>query len=232
MIIDYYFLIYFFYFNFQIWDLRKLTHVHCYKLEKPASSLDISERGLVGIGMGRNIQVLRHAFINPMDVTYLNHEIRTPNAALSAGAGATAATKALLSKVSITNVEFRPLEDVLCAGHSHGVSAIIVPGSGEPNFDSYENNPFINARQRREAEVQNLLNKLSPDMIGLDNTLIGTVEKDQKTLQNDHNQLFYGANKEEAEKKVSSYYFHLIFATLIYLFYSLFLGKEPQERQK
>lgn len=157
---------------------------------------------MIAVGMGRKIQVLKHAFTNPMDVTYLSHEIRTPNAALSSGGGATAATRALQSKVSIANVQFRPLEDVLCAGHSHGVSAIIVPGSGEPNFDSFENNPFMTARQRREGEVQNLLNKLSPDLIGLDTSFVGTVEKDEKTLRVEHQQLFNSANQNETEKKV------------------------------
>jgi hypothetical protein len=40
-------------------------------------------------------------------------------------------------------------------------------GSGEPNFDSFEVNPFMNPKQRREAEIQSLLQKLAPDMIGL-----------------------------------------------------------------
>lgn len=66
--------------------------------------------------MGRSVQVLRNAFTQARDVTYLTHSIRTPNAALSSGAGAAAATKALLSSVKVHSVKFRPLEDVLCAG--------------------------------------------------------------------------------------------------------------------
>jgi U3 small nucleolar RNA-associated protein 7 len=151
----------------KVWDLRMYTNLHVYKMEKPVSSLDISEKGLIGIGMGRKIQILRNAFTQPMDVTYLNHEIRTPNASLCSGAGATASAKALLSNVSINSVRFRPLEDVLCAAHSHGLTTMIVPGSGEPNYDSFENDPFMTLKQRREAEVQSLLNKLSFEMIGL-----------------------------------------------------------------
>jgi len=99
-----------------VWDLRKFTSLQSYKLDHPAVSLDISERGLIGIGMGRSVQVLRNAFTQARDVTYLTHSIRTPNAALSSGAGAAAATKALLSSVKVHEVKFRPLEDVLCAG--------------------------------------------------------------------------------------------------------------------
>jgi hypothetical protein len=132
--------------------------------------------------MGREAQVLRNAFTNPMDVTYLSHEIRTPNRALSGGAGAVANSKALLSSVAVSSVQFRPLEDVLCIGHSHGLTTMIVPGAGEPNFDSFENNPFQNKTQRREAEVQGLLAKLSHDMIGLDSAFVGSVEKDRESL--------------------------------------------------
>lgn len=100
-----------------MWDLRKFTSLQSYKLDQPAVSLDISDRGLIGIGMGRSVQVLRNAFTQARDVTYLTHSIRTPNAALSSGASATAATKSLLSSVKVRNVAFRPLEDVLCAGN-------------------------------------------------------------------------------------------------------------------
>lgn len=151
----------------KVWDVRKFSYLHSFKLEKPATAIDISERGCVAVATGRKVQILRNAFDRPYDVTYLNHEIRTPNQALSHGGGVTAATKALKSNVSISSLKFRPLEDVLCVGHSHGITSIIVPGSGEPNFDSYENNPFLTTKQRREAEVQNLLNKLPSEMIVL-----------------------------------------------------------------
>ena len=129
--------------------------------------MDISDRGLIAIGLGRSAQVLRNAFTQPTDVTYLKHTVGAPNAALASGGGAVAATRALASSVSVRSVRFRPLEDVLCIGHSHGLCTVIVPGAGEPNYDSFESNPFINPKQRREGEIQSLLQKLSPDMIGL-----------------------------------------------------------------
>jgi hypothetical protein len=99
--------------------LRTYTSLQSYKLDHPAVSVDISDRGLIGVGMGRTVQVLRNAFTQARDVTYLTHSVRTPNAALASGAGAAAATKSLLSSVKIHNVAFRPLEDVLCAGTLH-----------------------------------------------------------------------------------------------------------------
>jgi hypothetical protein len=61
-------------------------------------------------------------------------------------------------------------------GHSLGVSSIIVPGSGEPNFDSFEANPYQTNKQLRESTVHSLLEKLQPEMISLNPTVVGKVD--------------------------------------------------------
>jgi len=67
----------------KVWDLRKFALLHAYKPERPVVSLDISDTGLLAMGVGRTAQVLKDAFTKPTDVTYLTHEIRTPSAAMA-----------------------------------------------------------------------------------------------------------------------------------------------------
>ncbi|KAL6960505.1 hypothetical protein U1Q18_038268 [Sarracenia purpurea var. burkii] len=80
----------------------------------------------------------------------------------------------------VRKVLFRPYEDVLGIGHSTGWSSIHIPGSGEPNFDSWVANPFETYKQRREKEVCSLLDKLPPETMMLDPTKIGTVRLARK----------------------------------------------------
>ena len=49
---------------------------------------------------------------------------------------------------------------MLTIGHSKGLSSILIPGSGEPHFDSSEADPYENSRRRREREVRGLLDKV------------------------------------------------------------------------
>lgn len=82
---------------------------------------------------------------------------------------------AMVKGYQIGKVSFRPYEDVLGIGHSKGLSSILVPGSGEPNFDTWVANPYETNKQRREKEVHALLDKLQPETIMLDPKKIGTV---------------------------------------------------------
>jgi hypothetical protein len=55
------------------------------------------------------------------------------------------------------------------------VTTILVPGAGEPNYDSGVADPYAGRRERREGEVAALLDKLQPETIVLDPDSIGKV---------------------------------------------------------
>ncbi len=89
-------------------------------------------------------------------------------------------THRLAKAAQAQDLSFCPYEDVLAVGHSMGLSSLLVPGSGEPNFDTFVANPFETVKQRREAEVHSLLDKLPSELIVLDPTQVGAVQRSGK----------------------------------------------------
>ncbi|ODV94337.1 hypothetical protein PACTADRAFT_51197 [Pachysolen tannophilus NRRL Y-2460] len=141
----------------KIWDIRNFKELESYYTPTPASSLDISDTGLVSVGWGPHVTIWKDLFKNSrQSAPYMNH---------------------LIAGSRIQTTRFVPFEDFLGCGHSNGVQSLIIPGAGEANFDALEVNPFETAKQRQQSEVRSLLNKLSPDMISLDPNVIGTVDK-------------------------------------------------------
>ncbi|KAG7095085.1 hypothetical protein E1B28_005873 [Marasmius oreades] len=88
----------------------------------------------------------------------------------------------------LTSLRFTPFQDILTVGHSAGLSSILVPGAGEPNFDSTEADPFENKKARREKEVKSLLDKIQPDMITVDPDFIGGLAPVSKLTTNQTHQ--------------------------------------------
>ena len=142
----------------KVWDVRTFKPLHQYFSSAPAVALDISQRGLLAVGWGRRVQVWQNALARKAKAPYLNHSFD--------------------EGCSLRGISFCPYEDVLVAGHARGVSSMLVPGAGEPNYDSHVADPFQTRKERREAEVHNLLDKLQPETIVLDPEQIGKVRKE------------------------------------------------------
>jgi U3 small nucleolar RNA-associated protein 7 len=104
-----------------------------------------------------------------------------------------------LFRSKVENLEYCPFEDILGIGHSSGFSSISIPGAGEPNFDTFEANPYENKKQKQEAEVKKLLEKLQPNMITIDPEFIGRVDESGDLLK--EKQEAHQSSKEEKEKK-------------------------------
>ncbi|KAK1997634.1 BING4CT domain-containing protein [Colletotrichum falcatum] len=144
-----------------VWDIRMFKEVNQYFTRQPASSVAISDSGLTAVGWGTQTSVWKDLFNKNEPV---QQKVQSPYMAWG-GEGK-----------RIERVRWCPFEDVLGMGHDEGFSSIVVPGAGEANFDALEVNPFESAKQRQEAEVKGLLNKLQPEMIALDPNFIGNID--------------------------------------------------------
>eukprot|EP00271_Cylindrocystis_brebissonii_P014424 TRINITY_DN35779_c0_g1_i1.p1 TRINITY_DN35779_c0_g1~~TRINITY_DN35779_c0_g1_i1.p1 ORF type:complete len:565 (+),score=178.30 TRINITY_DN35779_c0_g1_i1:273-1967(+) len=141
----------------KVWDLRTFRERHAYFAPSPAHALALSQKSLLAVGHGSGVQVWQDALETKQKAPYLSHRV--------------------FGSASVQELHFCPYEDVLGIGHAQGFSSILVPGAGEPNFDSFVAAPFQTRQQRREAEVRGLLDKLQADMIVLDPQSIATVQR-------------------------------------------------------
>ncbi|OWR44811.1 hypothetical protein KGM_202119 [Danaus plexippus plexippus] len=132
--------------SLKIWDIRNLDGpLQHYKLRSAPVHLEFSQKEMLAVGLGNNVEVYSDCCIKTTDRPYLRHRMAK----------------------EISNFKFCPFEDVLGIGNTGGFTSIIVPGSGEPNFDALESNPFQNKKQRKEAEVKALLEKIPAELITL-----------------------------------------------------------------
>lgn len=141
----------------KVWDLRTYRELHSYYSVRPATTLRVSDTGMLALACGPHVQVWRDALARKASAPYMVHTLPGGRAARS--------------------VAFCPFEDVLGVAHTEGFSSIVVPGAGEANFDAFEANPFEGRKAKREGTVHRLLEKVQPEMITLDPNFVGTVDR-------------------------------------------------------
>ncbi|RKP12525.1 NUC141 domain-containing protein, partial [Piptocephalis cylindrospora] len=151
----------------RVWDIRNFRSLHDYYTPKPAKSLDISQNGLLSVGYGSTVTVWKEGLERKQTSPYMSHTLK----------GASGGS------VRAQDVRFCPYEDVLGVGHSGGISSLVIPGTGEANFDSLVANPYQTAKQRQESEVHSLLEKVQPGLIQLEPNFIGRLDRPSQAVR-------------------------------------------------
>mmetsp|Transcript_30292 Transcript_30292/g.29791 ORF Transcript_30292/g.29791 Transcript_30292/m.29791 type:complete len:242 (+) Transcript_30292:364-1089(+) len=141
----------------KVWDLRKYECVHDYFTRGPAFATDISQKGLLSVTYGNTVEVWKDWEAEKQKEPYMSHKVQKGS--------------------SILTCKFSPFEDFLGLGHYKGFSSIIVPGSGEANYT------FEAMAPRKEALVHEVLEKLQPSTISLDQAKIGTIDRASKEIK-------------------------------------------------
>merc|ERR1719319_11 len=164
----------------KIWDVRTYKMLHQYWSFSPVTSLDISDRGVIALGSGAKVKFWKDGLRVKQKEPYLEHT---------------------LERCRVEKIRFCPYEDILGVGHSNGFTSVLVPGSGEPNFDSLVADPFASKRARREAVVQKVLDKLPPETIQFDTNYIGTVHEPTKEEKEEDEKAQMKVKKLKKRKK-------------------------------
>ena len=146
-----------------VFDIRTYRELNKWFSRRPATSLSISDRDLVAVGAGTQTSVWRGLFSHAKS-DGVQEKVKSPY--LNWGGDGKA----------IECLRWVPFEDLLGVGYDTGVSNVIVPGAGEANPDALETNIFETTKQRQEAEVKALLNKLRPEMISLNPDFVGNLD--------------------------------------------------------
>ncbi len=166
----------------KIWDVRTLKPLASYTTRSAATSLAISQRGLLAVAGGPHVQVWKSDVMTKgIASPYLAH---------------------LIPGSFVCETKFCPYEDFLGVGHTGGFSSLVVPGAGEPNYDAFEANPYESKKQRRETEVVRLLEKIPAAMISLNPGSVGRIASvEEKEAQAELKEVMEDANRRSVDTR-------------------------------
>lgn len=146
----------------KIWDGRMWGKtVREWSVRNTPTTLAYSQRGMLAVGGKSGVTTYRDLTSDSSSV----ESSRMPQPYLNLP----------LPALSATSARFCPYDDTLCIGHQRGISSLLVPGSGEPNFDSAEADVYESHSRRRERDVRGVLEKIRPELITMDTEFLGKI---------------------------------------------------------
>lgn len=141
----------------KLWDLRNWKCVQTHRLPKGAHQMKFSQMGRLATAFGNVVELWKEPWQEACEKPLMRYE----------------------AGLVPSSIDFCPFEDVLGIGSKSGFCSIIAPGSGEPNPDSWQYNPFQTKKQRAEIEVRMLLEKCPPETISLDQNILAKLDSDR-----------------------------------------------------
>lgn len=143
----------------KLWDGRMWgKEMREWKTRNQITSLAFSGMGMLSVGGKSGVTVYQDLYKN-------THRPPSPYLTLP------------LPSLTASATRFCPFDDLLCVGHERGISSLIVPGSGEPNFDSAEADLYETRTRRKEREVRGVLEKIRPELITMDTNFLGKISE-------------------------------------------------------
>ena len=145
----------------KIWDLRTYKALNEYRTASTgASNLAFSQKNLLAASYRDVVEVRSSCSCRFIEFLF----VQVYKDLCDEKASKTELTRYLAHQCSngssISSLSFCPFEDVLGVGHDRGFTSLLIPGAGEPNFDALEANPYQTKKQRKQAEVKQLLDKV------------------------------------------------------------------------
>jgi len=168
----------------KLWDGRMWgKEVRSWGVRNTPHSINFSQRGMLSVGGKSGVTVYRDVISSSPS--------RTPSPYLTLP----------LPGLTANASRFCPYDDTLIVGHGKGISSLLVPGSGEPNFDSAEADVFESHSRRRERDVRSVLEKIQPQLINMDTDFLGKVgEKARGTYEERESRSFRQLSRVERLK--------------------------------
>lgn len=125
------------------WDIRNMfTPVGEMRMSSLISELGLSQTGKLAVSQ-RSAVLVYDKYLNPQIQHYTGRELAT-------------------------SLSYMPYEDILTVGTQVGIENVIVPGAGLEVYRRHEN-PRASNKERKDAEVRRILEKIPADMISLNN---------------------------------------------------------------